>query len=59
MLPRIDSTETAMAVPHAMVSPTGDVFYPDNPDDAVWFAVEHDAVPLDPDVFPWSLDGLS
>lgn len=32
---------TAVTQPHAMVNDAGDVFYPDGPGDAVWFA-EHE-----------------
>lgn len=27
----------------AMVNPAGEWFYPDNPSDAAWFAIEHEA----------------
>jgi hypothetical protein len=37
----------------AMVNDAGDLFYPDGPDDARWFVVEHEARPVDPALFPW------
>lgn len=36
----------AAAQPHAMVNDAGEVFYPDDPDDAAWFAEQHGAYPL-------------
>lgn len=38
--------------PHAMTNDAGEVFYPDNPEDARLFAAGHDARPLNPDQFP-------
>jgi hypothetical protein len=38
---------TAAGLPNAMVDIDGDVFYPDNPDDAMHFALNHHAFPLD------------
>jgi hypothetical protein len=40
------SMEYARTVPGAMVNTAGDVFYPDGPDDAAWFAEEHGAWPI-------------
>jgi hypothetical protein len=37
------SLDYARTVPGAMVNEYGDVFYPDGPEDAAWFAVEHGA----------------
>lgn len=37
------SLEYAQEVPGAMVNAAGDVFYPDGPEDAAWFAEEHGA----------------
>lgn len=45
----IDSPAVAATQPHAMVNDAGDVFYPDSPEDAAWFAAEHNARPLHPD----------
>lgn len=36
----------AAAHPDAMINDDGEVFYPDSPQDAAWFAAEHDAYPL-------------
>jgi hypothetical protein len=41
-LPRVGSIEVARTCPDAM-SNQGDWFYPDSPEDAAWFAVEHAA----------------
>jgi hypothetical protein len=38
-----------------MANDVGDVFYPDSEDDALWFADQHDARPLNPSRFPFSL----
>ena len=45
-LPRIGSLEVARLYPNAMVNAAGEVFYPDSLDDAVWFRVEHGALPI-------------
>jgi hypothetical protein len=42
-LPRIDSLEVAVTQPHAMVNAAGEVFYPDDLGDAIWFAEQHGA----------------
>lgn len=42
-LPRIDSLEVAAQQPNAMVNDAGEVFYPDGPEDAEWFARKHGA----------------
>lgn len=42
----IDCATVAETQPHAMVNDAGDVFYPDNAEDAQWFAREHGARPL-------------
>lgn len=54
-LPRVDSLETALQQAHAMANDSGDVFYPDNEEDARWFAKEHDGRPLDAEAFPFHL----
>lgn len=54
-LPRIDSPEVALQQPHVMTDGEGSVFYPDSEEDARWFATEHDARPVNPDVFPFKL----
>lgn len=46
VLPRIDSLEVAAMRGNAMVNDDGDVFYPDSPEDAEWFAEQHGARPL-------------
>lgn len=38
----------AAGQPQAMVNDDGEVFYPDGPEDADWFAAHHEARPLDP-----------
>lgn len=40
------SLDYARTVPGAMINASGDVFYPDNPEDATWFAEEHGAWPI-------------
>jgi hypothetical protein len=50
----IDCHQVAAAQPNAMVNDVGDVFYPDNPADAAWFASEHDARPLNPEGLQWT-----
>lgn len=40
------SLEYARTVSGAMVNASGDVFYPDSPEDAAWFAQEHEAWPI-------------
>lgn len=47
-LPRIDSPEVAAECPDGMINAAGDVFYPDNPEDAAYFAERHGAKPLYP-----------
>lgn len=37
--------------PHAMVDADGGVFYPDNREDAEWFAEHQGARPIDPAAF--------
>lgn len=37
----------------AMVNINGDLFYPDNPEDAVHFQANHGAWPVLPLRFPW------
>lgn len=54
-LPRIDSLEVARSQAHAMVTDSGDVFYPDDEEDARWFAEEHGARPINVDAFPFRL----
>lgn len=44
-LKSIHDPAVAAQQPNAMVNVDGDVFYPDNPEDAQWFAAEHDARP--------------
>ena len=44
---------TAANTPHAMVNEAGEVFYPDSPEDALLFAVDHGAEFLHSD-FRWS-----
>jgi len=41
--------------PHAMINQYGDLFYPDGPDDARYFAQEHQAWPVLPKSFPWAV----
>lgn len=43
----------AWTQPHAMVTDSGQVFYPTTPGDAYQFASYHQARPLRPDVFPF------
>jgi hypothetical protein len=50
----IDCMAVASDTPHAMANDAGDVFYPDNEDDALWFADQHDARPLNQSKFPFS-----
>ena len=50
----IDCATVAATQPHAMVNDAGDVFYPDNAEDAEWFAREHDARPLSPEGLRWT-----
>lgn len=50
---------TAWTQPHAMFNMAGEVFYPDNDDDARHFAEGFDAQPMRPDVFPFNLGGQS
>lgn len=47
----------AWTQPHAMVTDDGDVFYPDNEEDARHFTEGFDARPLRPDVFPFDCGG--
>jgi len=54
-LSRVESLEAAAQQPHAMCNDHGEVFYPDSEEDARWFTAEHDARPLDADVFPFQL----
>lgn len=53
-LPTIESAgrdqDNAMG---ALESPDGDLFYPDNPDDALLFHLEYGVVPLHPERWPW------
>jgi hypothetical protein len=49
----IDCVETAKTQPHAMINRDGEVFYPDNIADAIAFAQDHGAWPLDPIEFPF------
>lgn len=42
----IDCIAVAKTQPHAMVNDEGEVFYPDSPEDAAYFAEEHGAVRL-------------
>lgn len=37
--------------PNAMLDDTGGFFFPDDVEDAVWFAREHGARPLHPEAF--------
>jgi len=39
--------------PNAMTTPDGDRFYPDGPEDALLFHVEHGATPVNLDRWPW------
>lgn len=41
----------AATQPNAMIDDDGDVYYPDNPEDADHFALHYGARPLDPDGF--------
>jgi hypothetical protein len=41
------------AQPNAMATPDGDLFYPDGPEDALLFHVEHGATPVNLDRWPW------
>ncbi len=41
--PEVDSIEFARTQPHAMIDDLGQVFYPDNDEDAAEFAREHGA----------------
>ena len=50
----VDCLTVAATSPNAMINDAGDVFYPDNPDDAEWFAWEHDARPLNPEGLQWT-----
>lgn len=52
-LPRTESLEVTLSQPHAMVNAQGEVFYPDDEEDARWFADEHGARPLDASDFPF------
>lgn len=52
-LPRIDSSEVAQTSPNAMANGQGDVFYPDDEKEALWFAIEHKARPVSPGRFPF------
>lgn len=45
-LPSVHSLAVAAQQPNAMVNDEGDVFYPDGPEDAEWFAREHGARPM-------------
>ena len=51
------SLEYARTVPGAMVNAAGDVFYPDGPDDAAWFAQEHKAWPITGAAPVWDGEG--
>ena len=52
-LPRIDDLHAEQR--NAMVNAAGEAFYPDSPEDAVWFAVEHGASFIRDNPFgPWS-----
>jgi hypothetical protein len=44
--PSVHSLEVAATQPHVMVNDDGDVFYPDSPEDAAYFAEHHAARPL-------------
>jgi hypothetical protein len=53
---RLPSIETAADdQPNAMGNDQGDVFYPDNEPDALLFFALHQARPLHPDRFPYSV----
>lgn len=43
----------AVTQPHAMVCPDGFMFYADNEDDARQFALDFDARPVSPEVWPF------
>lgn len=53
-LPRIDSSEVAQVSPNAMVNDRGDVFYPDDATEALWFVIEHHAHPVSSGRFPFA-----
>lgn len=52
-LPKIGSAEVASTSPNAMVNDQGDLFYPDSPSEADWFATEHQAYPVNQATFPF------
>lgn len=43
---RIDCLTTAALTPHALVNNEGEVFYPDNDEDAAYFTEHHGAYPI-------------
>jgi hypothetical protein len=51
-LPRIE--EAGRSAPNAMANDRGDVFYPDDAKEALWFAIEHQARPLSSGQFPFT-----
>lgn len=53
-LPSIHDPAVAADQPHAMRNDAGDMFYPDDPDDAAQFAEHHDAVYVHPNGGDWS-----
>lgn len=52
-LHRIDCLAYSLTQWNAMLGDGGGVFYPDGPEDAEWFALEHGARPLNPERWPW------
>lgn len=40
-----------MTQPNAMTNDRGDLFYPDDEKEALWFAIEHGARPVSPEQF--------
>lgn len=46
---RVDCPTVAASQPHAMVNDAGEVFYPDGPEDAAYFAEHHGAHPIGPE----------
>jgi hypothetical protein len=50
----VDCLKVAATQHNAMINDAGEVFYPDGPDDAAWFAREHDARPMHPEGLPWT-----
>lgn len=49
----VECMTAAVTQRNAMVNSAGEVFYPDDPEDAAWFAIEHGAQPLHPEGLPW------